>query len=68
MRVSFFDDNVIVETTVSEIRAATMTLGARMLRGDDVLTESSVVLVGFDLDQRRARRLPEFLTEKLKAC
>jgi acyl-CoA thioester hydrolase len=59
------DDVLEVTTTPHEVRGASITLGQRIMRGDDVLIEARVQ-VAF-VSGGRARRIPEALRIAMRA-
>ena len=71
-----FEDELVVETRVLGLRAASLRFGYRVRRGSPpgdvpgpVITEGEVELacVGLDSDPRRPRLLPEDLRQRLEA-
>ena len=65
VRPAKLDDELIILTTLNELRAASCTIRQRILRQDEVLTEASVS-VAFLGSDGRPRRHPGEWAEKFK--
>jgi acyl-CoA thioester hydrolase len=63
LRPAAMDDLLTVETTPVEMKGASMALGQRVMRGEDVLVEAEVKVVC--IGDGRARRIPDGLRRKL---
>jgi acyl-CoA thioester hydrolase len=61
-----FEDDLIVETSLRDMRGASFVMPQRVLRGADVLLEAQVTVVVLNA-QGRAARLPAELRAKLTA-
>ena len=59
-----YDDVVVVETSIAELRRASARFEYRILRGDELLATGHTVHACVDLDGR-IRRLPQELLERL---
>lgn len=66
LRPAKLDDDVLIETTCSEIRAASCKMHQRAFRGDELLSQASL-RVGFIAPDGRPRRQPKEWTEAFKA-
>lgn len=64
LRPARFEDDLIVETNVAEMRGARVVLAQRVLRGDAILLDAAVTIVVLTTDGRAAR-LPAELRAKL---
>lgn len=63
LRPAVMDDLLTVETSPSEMRGASMSLGQRVLRGEEVLVTAAVKVVC--VGGGKARRIPDALRLKL---
>ena len=63
LRPAIMDDLLTVETAPAEMRGASMGLGQRVLRGEDVLVTAAVKVVC--VGGGKARRIPDALRLKL---
>ena len=66
LRPAKLDDDVLIETTCSAVRAASCQMHQRAFRGDDLLSEASL-RVGFVAPDGRPRRQPREWTDAFKA-
>jgi acyl-CoA thioester hydrolase len=64
LKPAVMDDELVVETTPTEARGATLVLAQRILRGPDVLVTAAVTVAC--IGGGRARRIPEALRTRLK--
>jgi acyl-CoA thioester hydrolase len=59
MKPALMDDEIVVETSVAELRGASMVMNQVVKRGDETLVTGEVVVVG--VRDGKAARLPELL-------
>ena len=53
-----YEDKVYVETWVSHIGTKSLTMAQNIFSNDELAAEGVVVMVGFDLETRKAKALP----------
>lgn len=58
-----YEDKVYVETWVSRIGSKSLTMTQNIYTNSQLAAEGQVVMVGFDLKTRKAKRLPEHWQE-----
>jgi acyl-CoA thioester hydrolase len=63
---ALYDDEITIETAISDFSGATITFDQKALRNGKLLVEAKTTLITVDLKTFRARRLPEEIAAKLK--
>jgi len=60
-----YEDKVTVETWVSRIGTKSLTMSQNIHSNGELAAEGQVVMVGFDLETRKAVKLPEHWCESV---
>lgn len=60
------DDLLNVETTLSELKRATMVFSQRLLKGTQILSEASVIVACVNLTQMKPMAIPDDILNALK--
>jgi acyl-CoA thioester hydrolase len=64
---AFFDDHLVIETRLSELRSASIRFAYRLVRGDTLIAEGDTRLAWMNAE-RRPQRIPSDIRETLSAA
>ncbi|MCB0401431.1 MAG: acyl-CoA thioesterase [Flavobacteriales bacterium] len=64
---AFYDDEIVIFTTISEMPGARIKFDYQCYRGEDLLNEASTTLVFVNMETGRPRQAPEDFIQKIAA-